>query len=95
MIVPRNALARATRSPWGAAAVPVPSDWRISLAAATGWPCVPLRRGLTVLGTDWAWGRFAATALPVHRADARHYLEQLRGFREAPERRHAARHEDY
>jgi hypothetical protein len=69
-------------------------DPLVLLAATTGWPCVPLRRGLTVLGTDWAWARFAATASPVDRADARHYLEQLRGSREVPDRRHAARHED-
>jgi hypothetical protein len=53
-------------------------DPLVLLAAAKGWPCVPLRRGLTVLGTDWAWARFAATASPVDRAKARHYLEQLR-----------------
>lgn len=62
-------------------------DPLVLLAAATGWPCVPLRRGVTVLGIDWAWARCAATASPADRADARHYLEQLRRFREVPDRR--------
>jgi hypothetical protein len=54
-------------------------DPLVLLAAATGWPCVPLRPRLTILGTDWAWTRFAATASRVDRASARDYLEHLRG----------------
>jgi len=38
---------------------------------------VLLRRGLTILGTVWAWQEFAATASPCDRADARTYLAHL------------------
>jgi hypothetical protein len=54
-------------------------DPLIRLAAAMRWPCVPLRRRLTILGTDWAWARFAATASRADRACALDYLERLRG----------------
>jgi hypothetical protein len=52
-------------------------DPLVLLAARTGWPCVPLRRRLTILGTDWSWARFAATASRVDRARAQDYLERL------------------
>jgi hypothetical protein len=52
-------------------------DPLVRLAAAVGWPCVPLRPRLTILGTDWAWARFAATASRDDRACALDYLERL------------------
>jgi hypothetical protein len=56
-------------------------DPLVRLAAAVGSPCVPLRPRLTILGTDWAWARFAATASRDDRASALDYLERLRGSR--------------
>jgi hypothetical protein len=52
-------------------------DPLVRLAAAVGWPCVPLRPRLTILGTDWAWARFAASASRDDRASALDYLERL------------------
>ena len=64
--------------PWPPAAEePWPCDPLVFLAAARGYPLVPLRRGLTILGTAFAWASFAATATPFDRADARAYVAHL------------------
>jgi hypothetical protein len=53
------------------------ADALVLLARTKGTPCVPLAEGLTILGTDWAWQAFAATASPAARVAARTYLERL------------------
>src|SRR5262249_26047073 len=56
---------------------PGDDDPFLDLAESLGWPCIPLRQGLTILGTRLCWEEFAATAAPADRTDARGYLEQL------------------
>jgi hypothetical protein len=56
---------------------PGEDDPLLALAAACGWPCVPLRRGLTILGIPADWRTFAATASPSDRSAAQHYLEHF------------------
>jgi hypothetical protein len=61
------------------------TDSLIVLTREKGTPCVPLRPGITIIGTDWAWQAFAATASPEDRAAARAYPERLDGNREPGE----------
>jgi hypothetical protein len=71
---------------WPPAEIVQPTaDTLVLLARAKGLPCAPLAPGVTIVGTDWAWQAFAATASPADRAAARAYLEQLDGTREPGE----------
>jgi hypothetical protein len=49
----------------------------LAQAEARGLPCVPLRRGLTIVGTAVAWRTFVAQATPWDLALARDYLTAL------------------
>jgi hypothetical protein len=70
---------------WPPAEITEPTtDALVPLARAKGLPCLPLAPGVTILGTDWAWQAFAATASRPDRAKARAYLEWL----PAPEEGH-------
>jgi hypothetical protein len=56
---------------------PAPDDPLLQLAATKGYPVVPLRPGLTIVGTPLAWQEFAANGAPVDRAAAQTYLEEF------------------
>jgi hypothetical protein len=49
----------------------------LAMATSRGWPCVPLRRGLTITGTEPGWGEFVAAAAVRDLRAARDYLGRL------------------
>jgi replicative DNA helicase len=50
----------------------------LQLAARHGWPCVPLRKGLTIPGTELVWRYFVLTAASEDLQAALRYLHALR-----------------
>ena len=64
---------------------PGDDDPVLDLAEALDWPCVPLRPGLTILGTPAYWITFVRTAALRDREAAQAHLEHLRRARSSSE----------